>query len=358
MKRILFVGLLVFTVGLEGSLAHPLSVSSTTQSKYLKTIRTRRSRDLDDYLKGIKQYMNTFEVKDVSFPVLQGSKTDATFIRKGFLTLRPGALATIIICHGYTQSKYDSSFLRTLFPHFNVFAFDFRAHGELTDGQFSTIGQDEMFDVRGAVEYVRSQPELQALPVIGFGFSMGAVSLLQAQSYFENMFDMLILDSPFDSSSACVARRLDEMFTCRFFGKTYKLPGKALVMKTMYNPKFRPMIKVLFRMTTGINPNSTKTLFVPVIPINKAHEVKIPCFFISCEKDTKVTADCVQRLYDAVQSPYKRLWITHGVRHCGSCIAQPELYIYKVNEFIKTVLDGSWTKPEEIQDDRAIIQAQ
>lgn len=313
-------------------------------------------KDYQKHIDGIKYAMDSIQIESVSFPVQKDAKSQETFTRKGFLALRPHALGTVVVCHGYTQTKHDSFFFRTFFPHFNVLAFDFRAHGDLIDGQYSTIGRDEMFDVKGAVEFVKGHPELQDKPVIGFGFSMGAVSLLQAQSHFKNLFDLMVMDSPFDSSSDCMGRGIDKLLTVHIFGQRYKLPGKKLLMKALYSPYLRLIVKRFFARVTGINPHLVPTKFVPVIPLEYAHEIKIPCMFITCENDKSVTADRVLRLYDAVKSPYKRLWITHGPKHCGSCLAHPELYSYKVNRFIKTALDESWSQPAKIRDDRVSIQ--
>lgn len=315
--------------------------------------------DLSEYKKyvhEIKNYIDSIRVEPVLFPVVQDACSDKTFIRKGLLTIRPNALGTVIICHGYTHSKQEAAFFRTLFPQFNVLAFDFRAHGELTSGQYSTIGRDEMFDVKGAVDFVKNHPELMGKPVIGFGFSMGAVSLIQAQSHFKNLFDVLILDSPFDSSNDCMIRKIEEMMTYKVFGQSYTLPGKQFVLNTLYKEKLRPLTRVFFKCATGMNPNVADTKFVPVVPIDKAPQITIPCFFISCENDTKVTVDCVGRLYGAVNSEYKRQWITHGPGHCKSCLAVPELYCYRINKFILQALEKSWNCSTKVYDDRIMIK--
>ncbi len=310
-----------------------------------------------EYLVASKQALVGLEIQSVSFSVQKNGNSLETFDRKGFLAIRPEALGTVIICHGYTQSKHEAFFLKILFSHFNVLAFDFRAHGELIEkGQFSTIGRDEVFDVVGAVNFVKSLPCSVHKPIIGFGFSMGAVSLLQAQAKEQNLFDLLILDSPFDSSNACMERNIDRMLTFSLFGKERKFPGRAVIMKMLYNEKMSPIVKKFFRWASGMNPYQVPTKFVPVIPINNAAKITIPCFFISCEQDRSVQVDSVMRLYETVQSPFKRLWITHGLKHCGSCLAQPELYAYKVNKFINAVLKKDFRVSEKIRDDRVEIQ--
>ncbi len=308
------------------------------------------------YLHASKQALSGLEIQAISFSVKKNDTSSQTFERKGFLAIRPEALGTVIICHGYTQSKHEAFFLKILFSHFNVVAFDFRAHGELIEkGQFSTIGRDEVFDVLGAAQFVKSLPCSVGKPIIGFGFSMGAVSLLQAQAKHKDLFDLLILDSPFDSSSACMEQNIDRMLTFQLFGKERKFPGKTVIMKMLYNEKMSPLVKKFFRWASGMNPYIVPTKFVPVIPIEHAANISIPCFFISCERDKSVQVDSVMRLYETVQSPFKRLWITRGLKHCGSCLAQPELYAYKINKFINAVLKKDFRVAEKIRDDRVEI---
>ncbi|HSW75847.1 MAG TPA: alpha/beta fold hydrolase, partial [Candidatus Saccharimonadales bacterium] len=192
------------------------------------------------HLAKTKENMLALKVEKVTFPVKENDSSDKTFMRNGFLALRPNAVGTVIICHGYTHSKHEAFFFKTYFSHFNVLAFDFRAHGELISDQESTIGRDEMHDVYGAVQFVKSHPLLKNKPIIGFGFSMGAAALLMSQGHYQNLFDALILDSPFESSTDCMDRCLDGLLSYTLFGRTYKLPGKGLIMKSLYTPSLQP----------------------------------------------------------------------------------------------------------------------
>lgn len=305
-----------------------------------------------------KKLLQGSQQLDVTFSARKNKNSSDTFKRKGILTKRPGAIGTIVIGHGYTHSKDSSLFLTLLFPHLNVLVFDFRGHGDLVDSdQYSTLGRDEMYDVQGAVAYIRSDVSLKDLPIIGFGFSMGAVALLMAQAEFGNLFDMLVLDSPFDSSDDCLQCSIQRMLTFKILGRSFTLPGSKYITKALYDPRLKPVVKASFqRLTSGISAKKINTLFVPVNPIAQASKIKIPCMFITCEKDASVTVDRVERLYETVQSPFKRLWITHGSKHCDSCWTQPELYAYKINNFIKKVLKHDFSVPEKRRDDRVIIQ--
>lgn len=322
------------------------------------------SRDVSYQVEAFSQHLNetqalmaSSKIEKVSFPVLQRDGSGQTFTRAAFLVVRPNAIGTVIICHGYTQSKHDSFFLQTFFPYFNVLAFDFRAHGDDVVGQVSTIGQDEKLDVYGAVEFVKSHLSLKDKPIIGFGFSMGAVSLLQAQARYGTLFDALILDSPFDSSDECMERSLDTLLSYKIFGKKRHLPGKKLIMRSLYSSRMQPIMKPIFRWASGMDPRNINTKFVRVNPIEVASKITIPCLFISCHNDKNVASDSVARLYNAVKAPFKRLWISQGMKHCGSCLAQPQLYQYKINSFIRKVLSSKWNDAAKIIDERIKIQA-
>lgn len=308
-----------------------------------------------DQIKNIKKHMQVLKVDHISFESKENELSDRMFTRKGFLMTRPQALGTVIFCHGYTHSKHESFFFKTFFPNFNALAFDFRAHGELTEGQHSTVGADEIYDVFAAVNFVKNHPELKDKPIIGFGFSMGAVSLLRAQSRWQNLFDMLILDSPFDSGYECMGQALDNLMNIKIFGRMYHIPGKDLIMRSLYSERLSPFIKYLFKLVTGFNPNQTPTKFVHVAPIESASRIKIPCLFFACVKDNKVPVDAVRRLYQAVDSPFKRMWITQGIKHCSAYLTNPEVYWYKMNKFVKKVLENDMKVREKIVDERLSI---
>jgi fermentation-respiration switch protein FrsA (DUF1100 family) len=77
-----------------------------------------------------------------------------------------------------------------------VLAFDFRAHGE-SEGSYTTVGLDEVSDVRAALSWLGSQPSVNASRVALFGWSMGAATAINAARDAKLPVSALILDSPF-----------------------------------------------------------------------------------------------------------------------------------------------------------------
>src|SRR5581483_3113438 len=96
-------------------------------------------------------------------------KADSTkkIARKGILVRHKDAVATILVAHGFMCNKYDVGFLRNIFPYgkYNFLTFDFRAHGENTEGQYCTLGADEALDVTAAAKYLREHPDLKGKPL-------------------------------------------------------------------------------------------------------------------------------------------------------------------------------------------------
>lgn len=71
--------------------------------------------------------------------------------------------------------------------------FDFRNSGE-SEGNLTTVGQLEVRDLLGAVDYVKSKPEISRKVVL-LGFSMGATASLLAGAR-DREVDAVIADAP------------------------------------------------------------------------------------------------------------------------------------------------------------------
>lgn len=286
-----------------------------------------------DNLEIVKQSLQDLQFQNVVFSSFLDATKSSTINRRGILVVKPEALGTVIICHGYLGCKRDAIALKHLFPQYNVFAFDFRAHGDDVEGQFSTIGRDEAYDVIGAVDFIRSRPDMAKLPIIAFGYSMGAVSAIQAQAQEGSLFDAMILDCPYDSTDQAMRRGLAAKMKFSLFGKTYDLPGQNFVLNHMYDEFAQKITSYLFQKITQLDSKKVATKFVQVMPIESIKKISIPCFFIHCENDKKVPVIAVESLYHN-KPGFKRLWITQGKNHFGSYQNNPELYWYKVNKFL------------------------
>ena len=292
-----------------------------------------------------KKYHRDAQIEHAVISVRESDTSDRTFLRKGILITRPQAKATIIICHGFMCNKNDVGFLRTLFADYNVMMFDFRAHGENIEGQCCSFGVHEVHDLEGVVKFVKSKPELAKLPLISYGFSMGAVTTILTQAKNPGMFDALILDCPFDSTEMLI-HRLIERLSFSIAGHEFGLPGRRLLKRHAYDPAVQALIKMALKTIAQVSTNATETCMLPAYPVKEIKKVTVPCFFVSCKRDDKAPIDAVKTIYQNAPG-YKRLWLTNGRSHFDSFFYNPEKYMYKVRKFLDDFLSGAYKKKSQ-----------
>ncbi|HEX4069274.1 MAG TPA: alpha/beta hydrolase, partial [Candidatus Babeliales bacterium] len=174
--------------------------------------------------------------------------------RRGMLVRSDDAKATILVCHGFMCDKYDVGVLRRIFKtkQFNVMTFDFRAHGQDGEGQYCTFGRDEALDVTAAAQFLRNHPDLCDKPLFAYGFSMGAVSAIEAQSQSSDLFDAMILDCPFDSSERVIKMSL-ECLKCSVFGYEFDVPGRDLLEKYAFHPYVQALVKAVLKTVAQLD---------------------------------------------------------------------------------------------------------
>ncbi len=292
--------------------------------------QTKTTEKSEKYFNGV--------LETVNFSVKEGADSDKKITRSGYVLRRNDAAATILICHGFMCDKKDISFLRLMFKDYNVMTFDFRAHGENTLGQCCSFGRDEAYDVIGAAEFIKSDPDLNKVPLIVYGFSMGAVASILAQNIDPKIFAGGIYDCPFESSEE-VLRRLIEYFQCKIFGYDLCTPMRTLIYKYRWNQYVQETLKMALKTIAKKDATVINTCMVPIYPAQAAKSINTPALFIVCKNDEKAPVEAVRQVYDSVTG-YKRLWITDGPGHFGSIFCKPEEYSYRVDKFIRKILDG------------------
>lgn len=263
-----------------------------------------------------------------------------TFSRYAIFVHYPDAKATVLICHGFMCNKYDVSFLRTILPvgQFNFLSFDFRAHGENTEGQWCSFGRDEAQEVIAAVDFLKNNPICAGKPIFAYAFSMGAVAAIEAQAQEGNLFDGMILDCPFDTSENVIKRGLDNL-KLSIMGYEFELPGRAILQRYAFNPYVQTLIKGVLKTVAKFDTQNIQTIICPVSPIDSIKNVTVPCFFIHCKQDEKVSVDSIKNLYQAANG-HKQLWISNGRGHYDSVFYNPERYQAKITKFIDIIMQG------------------
>lgn len=99
---------------------------------------------------------------------------------KGWFVPAQQAKGGIILCHGYPANRTEMLPEARLLHEagFHVLLFDFRALGD-SEGRICTLGNEEVLDLTGALDYLVSRQEMQGLKLGVLGLSMGgAVSII------------------------------------------------------------------------------------------------------------------------------------------------------------------------------------
>lgn len=268
----------------------------------------------------------------------------SSFERQGILVRYPHAKATILISHGFMCDKFDAGLLRLIFSPglYNVMTFDFRAHGGSNNrDQVCTLGRDEAYDVIAAARFLKEHPALTQTPLIGYGFSMGAVASIQAQSK-DPVFDAMILDCPFDSSERVLQHNLGNL-KFSVMGYEFGIPGWNMLKPYVLHPYVQQMVKTILKTVAHIKHTNIDLQVPQFSPADSISKVKVPCFFIHCKNDETVPLDFIKNVYKGAQG-YKKLWITSGRRHFDSYFYNPEKYTHKIRSFIERYLAGEFSQ--------------
>lgn len=139
------------------------------------TLTARRKPDISD-----SPDRHGMKFDKVYFPSTDG------LILEGWWIPVDKAQGTIILCHGQNGSM-DADIGQAKVLHdagFNVFMFNFRAHGR-SQGEYVTFGWFEEGDLHGAIEYLSRQHDINQIGVLGF--SMGSIVAIRTAGLNDNI---------------------------------------------------------------------------------------------------------------------------------------------------------------------------
>lgn len=249
---------------------------------------------------------------------------------------------TIVFCHEYGSDMHSCArYVRPLIETgFDVFTFDFRAHGESSNwGKYRPLqwpSDKEMEDVLGACAYVESCLAAEGLPVhIGvFGISRGAGAALLAASS-DSYIKAIVCDGAFSTETTLVAlmKRWAHIFA-----------RSKLVYENQTESFWRTLLWLLMRFAQpkmGCRYLSVRKALKDMQPR--------PIFFIHGEKDSYIRVDQTQLLYDVAPEP-KYIWIVSGAKHNQSVILEPRQYAARTVAFFKRHLADEEVAIEQITD--------
>jgi len=240
---------------------------------------------------------------------------------------RSACKGTIVFCHEFASDMYSCArYMRPLIEAgFDVFTFDFRAHGDSsTDSDYRPLqwpSDKEMEDVLGACAYVEEELASAGRPTgIGvFGISRGAGSALLAAASDPNI-RAIICDGAFSTDTTLISlmKRWAHIFA-----------RVKLVYENHSETFWRALLWLLMRFA---QPKLRRT-FLSVRRALKDMQRR-PIFFIHGRRDSYIREEQTEMLYANAPSP-KYLWIVEQAKHNQSVIVEPKQYAARTVAFFR-----------------------
>ena len=237
--------------------------------------------------------------EDVSLVTGDGRRLPAWFV--------PAARSdtAVLVCHGLGSNRGDV-LPGVRFLHdagFHLLLFDLRSQGD-SPGHTVTYGYREARDVVAAARYLAGRPGVRH--VLGYGFSMGGASLLQAVPDLRQVAGF-VTDSAFADFSQVAGHYLRPL-----------LGGLAPLCVAAAQP--------FFWLDAGVTPTQIR-------PVEQVGAIgPRPALFIHGKADALIPFEQSVALYRAAAQP-KELWLVEGAGHVEAMDACPAEYEMRVTHF-------------------------
>jgi dipeptidyl aminopeptidase/acylaminoacyl peptidase len=257
-----------------------------------------------------------YKLSDYAFAVttqtVRFMSLDGTPLAAWFVPAQRTPAATVLLLHGYGRSKAEhlpkADFLHR--AGYNVLLLDFRNRGE-SGGDAVTAGAREPLDVRSAVDYLVSRPDVDPARIAAAGVSLGSSSAILAMPD-EPRIKALVSESSFADLSGVIATSFESLIG---------LPSFPFAPITVWIVERR------------LNADAGKIR--PVDAIARIGDRAV--LIIHDLGDTDLPANSGRRLYAAASGP-KELWEIPGAPHAQGYRAQPGEYERRVLAFLARYL--------------------
>ncbi len=215
------------------------------------------------------------------------------------------ARGLIVFCHELGGSRWSAlKYAQALLDAgFAIFSFDFRSHGESDslDGYepFHWVTDFEVNDLRSALSYVSSRPDLSELPIGMFGVSRGGGTAL-AVAGDDDRVKAVVCESAY---SCC-------KMMCVFSQRWHSLFGPDWLMTRL------PQTHATFTLAAARRIASIRRgcRFVH-IERNLAKLRNRPVLLISGQRDNYVCPEIAENIFDGIDSDQTTLWLVPKARH-------------------------------------------
>ncbi len=216
------------------------------------------------------------------------------------------AVLTHGLWRGALEIEHVGAMLRDLGGE--VLLLELRNHGYSGKAAF-TFGLNESNDVLAAVAFVRARAELQDVPLVLFGVSLGSAATALAAPKVEHLA-ALVLDAPIDSIGAVADRMIGS--------------GGGGRRRRAFMPDWAwPQLRVAFSFWSGVSIDR----IAPKEAL-KALAPSVHALVIGGGEDRRCPPEAAQAVFDAIAAPAdaKTLWIHAGSDHGKVWLDAPDEY--------------------------------
>lgn len=214
--------------------------------------------ELDDGHKVLREDFSIFNAK--------GKKLECSLYRHS-----DPSRQLVVYSHSHSGNKAEGAHLvESLCSHFSLLVFDYTGYG-YSDKDVCTLGLKEMDDLECIIEHARHSLKFRLIFV--WGRSMGAVTaLLLAQRSHGNLFQGVLVDSPFSSTKEMLCNVMES------------IPN--FVLHLLFRPLGKKLLKETGHEIMAIDLKE-------VVP-----ELRVPALFSIAHGDTLVGVDNLQKLFN------------------------------------------------------------
>lgn len=223
--------------------------------------------------------------------------TDGVELRGWFIPPDPKSNgATLVFVHGLggNRGQLLSQAALVIARGYGALLFDLRNHGN-SCGNLTTLGYTEADDVRGAVNYLLSRPEVNPDRIGLVGYSMGGAAVLRAATRLPHV-KAIVSESAYTSIADNITQ--------------------GMIAKTGLPPfPFAPLMIWFGERLTGLRVHQVR-------PIDDVARLKHPVLFVHGAEDKTINVNNSRALYAAANEP-KGLYVVRNASHVGLLGADP-----------------------------------
>ena len=249
-----------------------------------------------------------FTRTDLQLSNPMGQRLECSYWQQDLVNGQSKKRPCFVLLHGNSSSRIiaKSQLSYCLGLGASVFAFDFSGSG-LSEGDFVTLGMNEVEDLRVVIDYLESSGTVNNL--ILWGRSMGAATALLYENEKSPLCTCLILDSPFAS--------IEQLF--EDFSK--KMPGSVPSL----------LIDLVQWMLRNSIEDRAQLKIADISPINCSREASTPAMFIAGIHDNFVMPETHLIPLHAAYAGQKQIYLVDGDHNS----MRPDALFYTILRFVR-----------------------